>query len=103
MRKQGHDLFWLNATNLDALHAAVLAAEDSNSGFRGFQKSGEIFAHGFVGAVFDGGGLDSDLERSIDDAGDFVAAGARLNANMEDHAAVARVDVELLSGVGTRA
>jgi len=37
----------------------VLAAEDSNSGFRCFQKCREIFDNSFVGSIFDGGSLDS--------------------------------------------
>jgi len=103
VREQGQDLLRLNPANLDALHAAVLTAEDSNSGFRRFQKRGEIFADSFVGAIFDCRSLDSQLERSVHDAGDFVAAGARLNANLKDHAAITRNDVELLSPVGPRA
>jgi hypothetical protein len=47
--------------------------------------------------------LDSHLERAVHDAGDFVAACARLNANVEDYGAVTRSDVELLPCVGTRA
>ena len=86
----------LNTAKLDALHAAALSAEDSNSGFRCFQKRGEIFADGFVRAIFDRGCLYSHFECSVDNASDFVAARARLHANLKSHGSVAGNDVELL-------
>ena len=101
MREQRQDLLRHNATNLDAFQPAALAGEDSNSGFRRFQKSGEIFDNRFVRTVFDGGSLDSYLECTIENTGNFIAAGARLNANLKNHGAVTSNDVELLAGGGT--
>src|ERR1700744_4983750 len=97
VEEQRHDLVRQNAANLNSFQAAALTGEDSNSGFRRFQKSGEIFANSFVGAVIDGGSLDSDFERAFYDAGDFIAAGAGLYANRKNHRTIAGSDVELLS------
>ena len=43
VREQRQDLLRLNSANLHAFHAAAFTAEDSNSGFRRFQKRGEEF------------------------------------------------------------
>ena len=59
VREERQNLSWLNSANLHALQALVLAAEDSNSGFRRFQKCREIFDNSFVGSIFDSGSLDS--------------------------------------------
>jgi hypothetical protein len=105
VREERKNFSRLNSANLHALHAAALAAEDSNSGFRRFQKRGEIFADSLIRAVFDGGSLNANFQRPCDDSGDFVAAGTRLYAELKDDASVLRGDVELLprSGVGTGA
>ncbi len=73
-REKRQNVSRLNTANFYALHATALAAEDSNSGFRRFQKRGEIFADGFVGSILNGGSLDSDFERAIEDTCNFVAA-----------------------------
>ena len=100
MREERQDFSRLNSANFNAFHAAALAAEDSNSGFPRFQKGGEVFTDDFVGAIFDGGRLDSDFERAVNDACDFIAAGARLDADLKDDTAVSRNDVELLAAAG---
>ena len=100
VREERQNLSWLNSANLHALQAVVLAAEDSNSGFRRFQKCREIFDNSFVCSIFDGRCLNSQLQRAFDDAGDFIAAGARLYADRKYDAAIFGCDVELLPGLG---
>jgi hypothetical protein len=103
MREQRKNFSGLNSANLHAFHAASLAAEDSNSGFRRFQKRGEVFADSIIRAIFDGGSLDAHFERPCYDSGDFVAAGTRLHAELKDYAAVLGSDVELLPSSGVKA
>jgi len=80
---------FLYAADLNAFVAAAFAVEDSNSGLWGFQKLGEVFAQRSVRAVFESGCLQPDFECSIHHAGDFVAARAGLDSNVEDDGAVA--------------
>jgi hypothetical protein len=100
VRKERQNISRLNSANLHALHAAVLTAEDSNSGFRRFQKRSEIFDNRLVRTIFDGRSLNSQLQRSLNDAGNFVAARTRLYAHRKHNTAVFSNDVELLSGAG---
>ena len=100
VREERQNLSWLNSANLHALQAVVLAAEDSNSGFRRFQKRSEIFDNRLVRTIFYGRGLNSQLQRSLNDAGNFVAARTRLYAHRKHNTAVFSNDVELLSGAG---
>src|ERR1700685_2958387 len=44
VRQERQNVSRLDSANLHAFSAAALAAEDSNSGFRRFQKRSEIFA-----------------------------------------------------------
>ena len=97
MRQERQNISWLNPANLHAFDAAALAAENSNSGFRRFQKRSEIFADGFVRAIFDGWSLDSQFERSLDHAGDFISARAWLHADEKYDATIPGNDVEDLS------
>ena len=100
MRKERQNVSRLNSANLHALHAAVLTAEDSNSGFRRFQKRSEIFDNRLVRTIFHGRSLNSQLQRSLNDADNFVAARTRLYAHRKHNTAVFGNDVELLSGAG---
>jgi hypothetical protein len=97
VRDECQNVARLNSANFHAFHAATFAAEDSNSGFRRFQKHGEVFADGLVGAIFDCRRLDSDFERAVDDTCDFVAACARLHSDLKNHTAISRNDIELLA------
>ena len=81
MRKERQNISRLNSANLQAFHAAALTAEDSNSGFRCFQKRREIFDNRLVSSIFDGGSLNPQLQRSLDDSGNFVATRTRLYAH----------------------
>lgn len=72
-----------NAEEFDALGATLFAAPDSNSGFGGFQKAGEKLDKRFIGTVFDGWGAQADLQCAVHYAGNFIAAGAGLNADGE--------------------
>lgn len=72
-----------DASNLHTFVAAVFTALDSNSGFWGFQKIAEKSDQGFIGAVFDGRGAKTNFQRSTKSAGDFVFAGARLDADIQ--------------------
>jgi hypothetical protein len=101
VREERQNIPRLHAANFNALHAAVLTAEDSNSGFRRFQKSREVLADGFIGPIFDRGSLDSDFKRTLDYTGNFIATRARLDANLKQDAVVAVSDVELLACAGS--
>src|ERR1700722_2881900 len=96
VRKERQNVSRLNSANLHALQAAVLAAEDSNSGFRRFQKRREVFDNSFVCAIFDGGSLNSQPQRAFDDSTDFIATRAWLHANRKHDKPILRCDVELL-------
>jgi hypothetical protein len=102
VRDECQNVARLNSANFHAFHAATFAAEDSNSGFRRFQKRSEVFANSFVGAIFDSGRLDPDFERAVDDTCDFVAACARLHAQRKHNASISRNEVELLARTRTK-
>ncbi len=91
---------FLYVTNLDAFASTPLAAEDSNSGLWRFQKAREVFAQRDVGAVFYRGSLQANLDGAVHDARDFIAAGARLNSNVEDDRTVGGIDDEMLAAAG---
>jgi len=103
VREERQNVSRLNSANLDALHAAVLTAEDSNSGFRCFQKRRKISDNSLVRAIFDGRSLDSQLQRSLDDAGNFIATRTGQYTDLKYDAAVPTDDVELLPGARLRA
>jgi len=103
VRKERQNISRLNSANLHAFHAAALTAEDSNSGFRRFQKRRQIFDHCFIRAILDGGRLNSQLERSLDDTSDFVAACTRLYAHRKLNTSILSDDVELLPGASSDA
>src|SRR5258707_13269481 len=80
-----------DATNLHTFVAPVFAALDSNSGFWGFQKIGEKSDQGFIGAAFNGRGAEPNFQRPTEGSGDFVFAGARLDADIKGQRAACRV------------
>ncbi len=84
LRKQLFDLPLGDAADFDAFDAASLAAQESNSGFRCFQKLREEIDKGLVGAVFQGRSLQANSDGSGKFAGDFVAGGAGLDAHVEN-------------------
>lgn len=90
--KQVFNLLPSDANDFDALGAALFTAPDSNSRFRGFQNGGEELDKGFIGAIFDGGSAEANFHGAIDDAGDFVAAGAGLHAHGKCDGAARGVD-----------
>ena len=71
-----------DAANLHTFFAPVYAALDSNSGFWGFQKTGEELDQGFIGTVFDRWSTEANSQRAAKGAADFVFAGAGLNADV---------------------
>src|SRR3989440_3858077 len=94
MRKKGKDLRFAYARNLHAFDAAAMAAEDSNSRLRRFQKTRQVLAKSNIGPVLDGGRLQTNFQSALDYTGDFIFAGARLHANQEDNRAFATLHVE---------
>src|SRR3954468_3145083 len=94
MRKKGEDLRFGYARNLHAFDAAALTAEDSNSRLGRFQKTRQVLAKSDIGAVLDGGRLQTNFQCALDYTGDFIFAGTRLHANHEDNRAFAALQVE---------
>jgi hypothetical protein len=91
LREQLFDLPLGDAADFDAFCAASLAAQESNSGYVRFQKAGEEFNERLVGAVFQGGSLQANLNGSGYFAGDFIVAGAGLDAHGKSHCGVGGV------------
>jgi hypothetical protein len=75
------DLRFSDAADFEALYAAPLTAEDSNSAFVGFQKLGQKFDKRIVGAAFQRGGLQANFYGSGNLAHDFIFAGAGLDTH----------------------
>ena len=69
--------------NLHTFVAPVFAALDSNSGFWGFQKIGQKSNQSFVGAIFDSRSAEANFQRSAEGAGNFIFAGAGLDADIQ--------------------
>src|ERR1700737_2157028 len=84
MVQQVQNLLFGDAKDFQAFGASVFSALNSNSRLWRFQNIGEKFDQRFVGAVFGCGSLQTNFEGTTPDAGDFVFAGARLNAYGED-------------------
>ena len=87
-----------DAAYFDAFYAASVAAEDSNSASRCFQKLGEQSDQGFVGAAFHRGSLQADFDGASHFAGDFIAFGARLDADGKNDRAAGGVFGDLEQG-----
>ena len=85
--QQLFDLPARHALDNNTLRSAAIAAEDSNSRLGPFQKSGEKFAEGLIGAIFDCRRGKPDPHGTSDYARDFIAAGARLDANRKSDSA----------------
>src|SRR5438874_10358966 len=71
-----------------------MAAEDSNSRLGRFQKIRQVLAKSNIGAVLDGGRLQTNFQSALDYTPDFIFARARLHADQEDNCAFATLQVE---------
>jgi len=76
-----------HSSNLNPFGAASIAAEDSNSRLRRFQKPREKLDQGVIGTVLDCRGLQANFQRASHFAGDFILAGAGLDADRKDRGA----------------
>ena len=85
------DLGGGHAEDFHSLGPASITGQNSNSRLRPFQNLGQEFAQRFVGAVFDGRGLQSNLQGAVHQACDFVLAGSGLHAHCERNAASFRM------------
>ena len=83
--------------NFHALDAAAFTAEDSNSRLRRFQKLRQVLAKRRIRAIFQGRRLQPYFQSAIDNSGNFVAAGARLHADLKDDSSAARHHLQFLT------